>query len=72
MDCGSIIRTDYWIPSSISRGSPRLRLTRGSSVEKILEPGEQLRRDWPVAGTTGYEFLNVLGGMFVDREGERA
>lgn len=39
--------------------------------EKILEPGEQLRRDWPVAGTTGYEFLNVLGGMFVDREGER-
>ena len=26
-------------------------------VEKILEPGEQLR-DWPVEGTTGYEFAN--------------
>ena len=26
-------------------------------VEKILEPGEPLR-DWPVEGTTGYEFLN--------------
>ena len=26
-------------------------------VEKILEPGEQLR-DWPVEGTVGYEFLN--------------
>ena len=28
-------------------------------VEKILEPGEQLR-DWPVEGTTGYEFLNEV------------
>ena len=26
-------------------------------VEKILEPGERLR-DWPVEGTTGYEFAN--------------
>ena len=30
-------------------------------VEKILEPGEQLR-DWPVEGTTGYEFLNDVDG----------
>ena len=27
-------------------------------VEKILEPGERLRADWPVEGTTGYEFAN--------------
>jgi (1->4)-alpha-D-glucan 1-alpha-D-glucosylmutase len=26
-------------------------------VEKILEPGEGLRDSWPVAGTTGYDFL---------------
>jgi len=34
-------------------------------VEKILEPGERLR-EWPVAGTTGYETLNLIDGLFVD------
>lgn len=41
-------------------------------VEKILEPGEPLRESWPVDGTTGYDFLNLAGGLFVDRESERA
>src|SRR5205814_499950 len=27
-------------------------------VEKILGTGESLQADWPVAGTSGYEFLN--------------
>jgi (1->4)-alpha-D-glucan 1-alpha-D-glucosylmutase len=39
-------------------------------VEKILEPAEALPRAWPVAGTTGYDFLNRLGGLFVDPAGE--
>jgi len=39
-------------------------------VEKILEPGEDLPTDWPVAGTTGYDFLNRVGGLFVDPAGE--
>jgi (1->4)-alpha-D-glucan 1-alpha-D-glucosylmutase len=34
-------------------------------VEKILEPTERLR-DWAVAGTVGYEFLNDVCGVFVD------
>jgi (1->4)-alpha-D-glucan 1-alpha-D-glucosylmutase len=34
-------------------------------VEKILEPGERLPA-WPVAGTTGYEFLGVADGVLVD------
>jgi (1->4)-alpha-D-glucan 1-alpha-D-glucosylmutase len=38
-------------------------------VEKILEPGEELR-DWPVEGTTGYEFLNDVLGVFVDPSAE--
>jgi len=38
-------------------------------VEKILEPGEQLR-DWPVEGTTGYEFANDLTALFVEPRGE--
>ena len=39
-------------------------------VEKILEPGEELPVTWPVAGTTGYDFLNLVGGVFVDPAGE--
>jgi (1->4)-alpha-D-glucan 1-alpha-D-glucosylmutase len=38
-------------------------------VEKILSFGESLRRDWPVQGTTGYEFLNELEDIFVDPAG---
>ncbi len=39
-------------------------------VEKILERDELLPPTWPVAGTTGYDFLNVVGGLFVDPAGE--
>jgi (1->4)-alpha-D-glucan 1-alpha-D-glucosylmutase len=39
-------------------------------VEKILEPGERLRSEWPVEGTTGYEFLNDVTALFVDPAGE--
>ena len=39
-------------------------------VEKILEPGERLRPEWPVEGTTGYEFLNDVTALFVDPAGE--
>ena len=34
-------------------------------IEKILGPGEQLRENWPVHGTTGYGFLNTINGLFV-------
>ncbi len=36
-------------------------------VEKILEPGEKLR-SWPTAGTSGYEALNLLEGVFIDQD----
>ncbi|MDQ3906760.1 MAG: malto-oligosyltrehalose synthase, partial [Acidobacteriota bacterium] len=35
-------------------------------VEKILGHDEGLRREWPVQGTTGYDFANLLNGVFVD------
>jgi (1->4)-alpha-D-glucan 1-alpha-D-glucosylmutase len=35
-------------------------------VEKILAQGESLPRDWPVDGTTGYDFLNESTRVFVD------
>ncbi len=41
-------------------------------VEKILGIGEELPVNWPVFGTTGYDFLAWLNGLFVDRANERA
>ncbi|MDP8928932.1 MAG: malto-oligosyltrehalose synthase, partial [Actinomycetota bacterium] len=38
-------------------------------VEKILAGDEPLPEDWPVAGTTGYELLVLVNGLFVAREG---
>ncbi|HUR17307.1 MAG TPA: malto-oligosyltrehalose synthase [Acidimicrobiales bacterium] len=38
-------------------------------VEKILERDEELPSTWPVAGTTGYDFLNRVGGLFLDPAG---
>jgi (1->4)-alpha-D-glucan 1-alpha-D-glucosylmutase len=39
-------------------------------VEKILDPGEALRTDWPVEGTVGYEFANDVAALFVDPAAE--
>ncbi|MDQ3940429.1 MAG: malto-oligosyltrehalose synthase [Actinomycetota bacterium] len=40
-------------------------------VEKILEPSELLPATWPIEGTTGYDFLNLVAGLFVDATGEK-
>src|ERR1700678_2982188 len=37
--------------------------------EKILEPGESLRKNWPIEGTTGYDFLNVCNNLLVNSDG---
>jgi (1->4)-alpha-D-glucan 1-alpha-D-glucosylmutase len=37
--------------------------------EKILEPGEWLRENWPVQGTSGYDFLNLALGVLVQPAG---
>ena len=41
-------------------------------LEKILSGDEQLRADWPVHGTTGYDFMNDVIGVLVDGSAERA
>ncbi|MDQ2908505.1 MAG: malto-oligosyltrehalose synthase, partial [Candidatus Eremiobacteraeota bacterium] len=41
-------------------------------VEKILARGEPLRRDWEIAGTTGYDYMNLVNGLFVDPQAEAA
>jgi (1->4)-alpha-D-glucan 1-alpha-D-glucosylmutase len=41
-------------------------------AEKILEPGERIPQSWPIAGTTGYDFIYRLTNLFVDPAGEDA
>jgi (1->4)-alpha-D-glucan 1-alpha-D-glucosylmutase len=41
-------------------------------AEKILGKDERLPDDWLVHGTTGYEFLNMVNGLFVEAGNESA
>ena len=41
-------------------------------LEKILSGDEALPDDWPVHGTTGYDFMNDAIGLLVDGSAERA
>jgi (1->4)-alpha-D-glucan 1-alpha-D-glucosylmutase len=41
-------------------------------VEKILSAGEELVQAWPVAGSTGYDFLNRAEELFIDSGGHTA
>jgi (1->4)-alpha-D-glucan 1-alpha-D-glucosylmutase len=39
-------------------------------VEKILAPGESLPASFRAHGTTGYDFVRVVGGVLIDRRAE--
>jgi maltooligosyltrehalose synthase len=39
-------------------------------VEKILEPGEEMPRQWPIQGNSGYDFLGLVNNLFTDRDAE--
>jgi (1->4)-alpha-D-glucan 1-alpha-D-glucosylmutase len=39
-------------------------------VEKILAQHEELREDWGIDGTTGYEVANLITGLMIDPAGE--
>jgi (1->4)-alpha-D-glucan 1-alpha-D-glucosylmutase len=48
--------------------------TTGSSfvvIEKILNGSERLPLEWPVSGTTGYDYANLVNGLFVDTDSAR-
>ena len=53
----------------------RLRTKAGDLyvvVEKILELDEDLPPDWPIQGTSGYDFLNQVNSLFCQPENETA
>ena len=51
-------------------GDPRAR-PLWIAAEKILMPGEPLPEWWAVAGTTGYDYLGSVDGLFVARDTSR-
>ena len=57
-----------WLAATDARERRPLYLV----VEKILAHEESLPRTWAVHGSTGYDFMNAVGGLFVDQRGERA
>jgi (1->4)-alpha-D-glucan 1-alpha-D-glucosylmutase len=66
------VRVDH--PDGLADPAGYFRRLRDSGaphvwIEKILHPGEPLRR-WPVDGTVGYEFLVDAQALFVDPAGE--
>jgi (1->4)-alpha-D-glucan 1-alpha-D-glucosylmutase len=66
------VRVDH--PDGLARPREYLERLRAEGVEhvwveKILASDEELR-DWPVDGTTGYEFLNDVLGVFVEPAAE--
>ena len=74
------LRIDH--PDGLSAPGAYLRRLRGCApalgdeawllVEKILGPDETLPLSWPADGTTGYEALREIGGLFVDPRGRGA
>ncbi|MGI4936548.1 MAG: malto-oligosyltrehalose synthase, partial [Janthinobacterium lividum] len=53
-------------PQGVPRDQPYIVL------EKILESDEQLRDDWQVDGTTGYDFMNQAGALLHAPDGAAA
>jgi (1->4)-alpha-D-glucan 1-alpha-D-glucosylmutase len=52
----------------LHKACPRAWIT----AEKILEPGERLPESWPIAGTTGYDFIYRVNNLFIDPAAETA
>jgi (1->4)-alpha-D-glucan 1-alpha-D-glucosylmutase len=64
-----------WIEQSLAEPAPAGPLPRWPLyvvAEKILTDGESLPEDWAVEGTTGYDFLNELNGIFVEQSSRKA
>ncbi|MBF2046972.1 MAG: malto-oligosyltrehalose synthase [Elainella sp. C42_A2020_010] len=40
------------------------------TVEKILQPGEDLPQNWSIQGTSGYDYLNYVNGIFCQTENQ--
>lgn len=67
-----LIQLQDWAARELPADTPGAPPSLFVVVEKILGKHEPLPRTWPVAGTTGYDFLNLVNGLFVHSARERA
>ncbi|KTR07649.1 alpha-amylase [Aureimonas ureilytica] len=58
--------------AELAAGFEALRRDVAIHVEKILTGPERLRKSWNIAGTTGYEFITAVSGLYVDGSQEEA
>jgi (1->4)-alpha-D-glucan 1-alpha-D-glucosylmutase len=65
-DIGAVL-TDWFAAQCESSPDQPRRWPVYLVVEKILSMGEPLPKPWAAHGTTGYDFLNAVNGLFVDQ-----
>lgn len=61
-----------WLEARARLDKERVAWPLYAVCEKILSPDEHLPADWAVYGTTGYDFLNAVNGLFVDSSKRKA
>jgi len=61
---GYVRRAGFEMPGRDGHGRPARPLY--VVAEKITAPHEDMPYDWPVHGTTGYRFANVVNGVLID------
>jgi (1->4)-alpha-D-glucan 1-alpha-D-glucosylmutase len=59
-------RLQHGLASAVDQPVPSGKESRYVVIEKILTGTERLPAEWPVSGTTGYDFSNLVNGLFVD------
>ncbi len=69
IDPAAALESGQWVDLA-GEGGPRWPLY--VVAEKILAADETLPEDWAVEGTTGYDFLNEVNGIYVDQSARRA
>jgi (1->4)-alpha-D-glucan 1-alpha-D-glucosylmutase len=62
-------RLNAFAAAIVPRGPAGRRLRPYILVEKILTGSEALPQSWPVSGTTGYDYLALANGLFIDPTG---
>ncbi len=65
-------KVQRWANAELRIGFPAMERPLYVIVEKILGVSEELPANWPVYGTTGYDFLSWVNQLFIDRSNERA
>ena len=72
-DPGAYLRQwQQWAEGHLSQTPDSRGRTLFILVEKILGKHENLNEDWPIHGTTGYDFLTLVNNLFVQPENRRA